>query len=50
MSVVSEDKNKYKSLGKGKKVNLDYLCGNVFRKTELSAIKWIYAQKIYRAL
>jgi hypothetical protein len=50
MSVVKEAKNKYKALGKGKKVNLDSLCGNVFLKHELTAIKWIYAEKIYRAL
>ena len=50
MSVVKEAKNKYKALGKGKKVNLDFLCGNIYLKTELSAIKWIYAEKIYRVL
>ena len=50
MGVVKEAKNKYKALGKGKKVNLDSLCGNVYLQKELTAIKWIYAEKIYRAL
>jgi len=50
MNVVKEAKNKYKALGRGKKVNLDSLCGNNYLKKELTAIKWIYAEKIYRAL
>ena len=50
MSIVKEAKNKYKALGKGKKVNLDSLCGNVFLNRELTAIRGIDAEKIYRCL
>ena len=51
LSVVKEAKMKYKGLRKkGVKVTLDHLCGNIYLKRELTAIKYIYAMKIYRAL